>query len=106
MASKYTHDVVATNGTYKDNQGNDKKRYINVGKAFTNDQGQISIKLESVPVGPDWSGWLSLYEPKSRDGQAPPQQQQAKRESTVADMQRGMATAQDFNDADEDNIPF
>jgi len=76
MASKYSYDVEATNGSYKDRDGNEKKRYINVGKAFVNDSGQISIKLEVIPVGPDWSGWVSLYEPKPREWQqqAPPRQ--------------------------------
>ena len=71
MASKKTHDVVATVGTYKDRQsGEDKKRYQNVGSAFTDDDGRISIKLDAVPVGPEWSGWLSLYLPKDDRGQA------------------------------------
>ena len=100
MASKYTFDVVATNGSYKDNQGNDKKRYVNVGKAFTNEQGQISIKLETIPVGPDWSGWLSLYEPKPRDGQHPPQQ------SAHNEAKANAYQPQTKDDDGQDDIPF
>lgn len=71
MASKKTHDVVATVGTYKDRQsGEEKKRYQNVGSAFTDEDGRISLKLDAVPVGPEWSGWLSLYLPKDDRGQA------------------------------------
>ena len=40
---------------------------------------------------------------EKRDGQAPPQQQRA---TTAADIQRGVATAQDSNNADEDDISF
>ena len=65
MARKI-YDVVATVGKYTDKQGNEKKRYVNVGAVFENDQGQMSIKLETIPVGPEWSGWLSMYEPKER----------------------------------------
>lgn len=65
--SKKTHDVVATVGSYKTSSGEEKKRYVHCGSAFTNDEGQISIKLDSVPVSPEWSGWLSLYVPKPRD---------------------------------------
>lgn len=56
-----THDVVATIGTYKDRDGNEKKRYQNCGSVFTDDEGRQSIKLDAIPVSPDWSGWLSLY---------------------------------------------
>lgn len=66
MARK-VFDVVATVGKYTDKQGAEKKRYTNVGAAFEDDQGRLSIKLECIPVGPEWSGWLSLYPPKDRD---------------------------------------
>ena len=71
MAAKKTHDVVATVGEYKTQSGETKKRYVNCGSAFTNDDGNISIKLDTVPVGPDWSGWLSLYAPKDRQESRP-----------------------------------
>ena len=67
MPAKYTHDVVATIGEYKDRQtGETKKRFLNVGKAFTDDDGGISLKLDCIPSGPEWSGWFRLYAP--RDG--------------------------------------
>jgi hypothetical protein len=56
-----THDIVATLGEYKAADGSKKKRYHTCGKAFTNDQGQISLKLDALPCSPEWSGWLSLY---------------------------------------------
>lgn len=62
MSSKRTHDVVATVGKYKTRSGEEKKRYLNVGSAFTDEQGRVSILLNAVPTaGADWSGWLSLY---------------------------------------------
>ena len=63
MATK-KYDVVAVTGTYKDRDGNEKKRYLNVGVVFESDKG-LSMKLECVPVG-EWNGWLSLYEPKQK----------------------------------------
>ena len=60
MANRRTHDVVATVGNYEKN-GEKKKRFANVGSAFTDEEGRVSIKLDSVPVSPEWSGWLSLY---------------------------------------------
>ena len=95
MASKKTHDVVATVGTYKDRQsGEEKKRYQNVGSAFTDDDGRISIKLDAVPVGPEWSGWLSLYLPKDDRGQV----RQDRRDSAPANNRA--------EDHDGDSIPF
>ena len=66
-----THDAVATIGKYKDSEGNEKKRYMNVGVVFTSPEGNMSLKLNAVPVGPDWSGFISFY-PKD-DNQQPRQ---------------------------------
>jgi len=90
--SKYTHDVTATVGSYTNREGDEKKRYVNVGKAFTDDSGRISIKLETIPVGPDWSGWLSLYPAKTRE----------EREET----NRGNASNPKPPKEDDDAIPF
>ena len=66
MASKKTHDLVATVGKYKDRvTGEEKKRYHSVGSVFVDEEGRRSIKLDSVPVGPEWSGWLSEYPVKN-----------------------------------------
>jgi len=61
-------DIVATVGKYTDNQGNEKKRYLKCGSAFQDDQGRISMKMDGMPVGQEWSGWLSVY-PNDRDRQ-------------------------------------
>lgn len=66
--SRKTHDLVATVGTYKDREGNEKKRYQNVGSVFEDTDGRRSYKLDAVPVGKEWSGWLSEY-PVHREGE-------------------------------------
>jgi hypothetical protein len=53
---KKIYDAVATVGKYTDQQGNEKKRYVTIGAVFEGDDGRLSMKLESVPVGPTWSG--------------------------------------------------
>lgn len=63
MMAKKTHDAVYVE-RYNDRDGNEKKRYQNIGSAFTRDDGSMSIKLDSVPVG--FTGWISLYVPKDR----------------------------------------
>jgi hypothetical protein len=85
---KKIYDAVATVGKYTDSQGNEKKRYVTIGAVFENDKGQMSMKLESLPVGPEWSGWVSFYEPKAQnrqESQRPAQQRQAPARSSNTD---------------------
>ena len=70
MAAKITHDIVATIGKYKDRTtGEEKKQYLTVGKCFTDEQGRQSLKIDALPVNPEWSGWLSLYPVKAHQPQ-------------------------------------
>lgn len=110
MASKYTHDVVATVGEYTNSQGEKKKNYQTVGKGFTDDQGRISLKMTCIPAGPEWSGWLSLFEAKPRDGQ-PPRQRQEPRNMSVpsnrSESQNGATPPGGADDVNQDDdIPF
>ena len=104
--AKATHKIVATVGTYKDRQtGEEKKRYLTVGTAFTDDQGRISLKIDAMPVSPEWSGWLSLY-PLDED-----RQQQQPRQKYAGDgrSERRPAPKEgplDRSLDDDDDIPF
>ena len=72
-AMKKTHNVVAVIGKYKDRQtGEDKNRYVICGSLFTREDGSMAIKMDTLPAGHDWNGWLNLYVPKPKDGQAAP----------------------------------
>lgn len=62
--AKKIFDAVATTGTYTDRQGNDKKRYVTVGAVLEDDKGRMSLKIESLPVGGEWNGWVSFFTPK------------------------------------------
>lgn len=46
--------------------GEAKTRWHNVGKAFHNENGNISIKLNSIPVG-DWDGYLNLFDERNNN---------------------------------------
>ena len=71
-----THKILATIGTYKDAGGNEKKRYVQCGVAFTDEQGRTSLKMDAMPVSPEWSGWLQLFPMEDdRREQSPPRQQ-------------------------------
>lgn len=108
--AKYAYDVVASVGEYSDKAGNKKKNYVKCGAAFTNDEGQISIKLDSVPVSPGWSGWLSLFSPRARDegGQQSQQGQagQGRRPGEMPTMENRGNGAGGAETVDGDDIPF
>jgi len=82
--SQIKYEAVATIGEYKDRNGETKKRYVNIGKVFENDKGQLSLKLDTIPVDPNWSGWVSFFEPKERQDQG--------RDRTAQDAYRKPAT--------------
>mgnify|MGYP001556568946 CR=1 FL=1 len=74
---QYTHDVVATVGTYTDHEGNEKKRYVKCGAVFTREDGSMAIKMDTMPLGQDWSGWFSVYDAKKKEQKARPAKQAA-----------------------------
>ena len=69
--SRVKYDVLARTGTYTNAGGEEKSRWMKSGVVFENEKGYLARKLEGIPVGPDWSGWFSLFEPKPRDGAGP-----------------------------------
>lgn len=101
--STYTHDIVATIGEYTTTNGEKRKRYLTCGKAFTDDQGRISLKLEAIPCAPEWSGWLSLY-PADKERQRPAPESRQPDEKRRHEAAKA-AAAERVDDA-EDDIPF
>jgi hypothetical protein len=87
-------DAIATVGEYKDPKTGDmKKRYSKCGSVFINDDGNISFKMDTIPVGA-WDGWLNAREPF--DGEKPARQSNAPTRKT-----KGSG----FDDMESD-IPF
>ena len=73
MATRKKYDAVATIGEYTDKQtGEKKKRYATVGTVFENDEGKLSLKLDTIPIGPGWSGFIQFYEPSEFRNTAAP----------------------------------
>jgi hypothetical protein len=87
-------DAIATVGEYKDPKTGDmKKRYSKCGSVFINDEGNISVKFDTMPVG-GWDGWINAREPF--DGEKP-----ARQSSTPTRKTKGGG----FDDMDND-VPF
>lgn len=101
MKKKY--DLSAIVGKYTNKDGDEKNRYVTCGALFERDDGSISIKIESLPAGNLWNGWLNCYEPKPRNdisGDPIPTPAAGKTQAAGAPPRR--APPQDF----EDEIPF
>jgi hypothetical protein len=106
MAAKKVFDLVATVGTYKDKDGNEKKRYSQCGAVFQQEDGRMSAKIESLPVGTEWSGWLSFMEPR-QPGQQAPQQPQLQPQYRQAPQSHPAPPVFEMPPRDEeDKIPF
>jgi len=73
MKSRVKYEAVATIGRYKDRTtGGERKHYQKVGTVFESEDGRLSLKLDTLPVGPQWSGYLSFFEPRPRDARSVP----------------------------------
>jgi hypothetical protein len=94
--AKKVFDAVAIVGKYTDRNGQEKKRYLNVGSVFENDKGEMSMKIEAIPAGQDWNGWVSFYVPKERQDDRPADKPKA---------QDDTGTRSGFEDF-ADDIPF
>jgi len=58
--------AVAVTGTYTDRNGSEKKRYTTIGTLFRYDDGNMSLKIDAVPVGQGWNGFVSFYDLEDR----------------------------------------
>lgn len=100
MKSRIKYEAVATIGKYKDKQtGEDRKQFLKVGTVFESEDGRLSLKLDAVPCSPEWSGFISFYEPKRDAG--PGQAHEQRRQS--AGMPAAPAAT---NDHEDEDLPF
>ena len=65
MAMKPYKRAVAVTGTYEV-RGETKKRYTNIGTLFQYDDGGFTLKIDAVPVGDGWNGFVSFYDIEER----------------------------------------
>ena len=64
---KVNYEVKVANGRYTDKNGNEKTRYLSIGKVIETKKGPM-LKLDSIPVLDEhWSGWAYLFSPKDQE---------------------------------------
>lgn len=100
MRSRKKYDAVATVRKYKDKEtGEERKQYCTVDTVFESEDGRLSLKLDVVPIGPGWSGYIQFFEPRAREPYTPSPQSRTL---------RGMPAAApvDQGSRDDDDIPF
>lgn len=80
MAKLY--DVVKAMGTYTDQNGQEKTRWMRCGMIIKNQNGNVALKLDAIPLTPpeaEGGQWFALMEPQQQGQQQgqgyPPQQQ-------------------------------
>ena len=104
---EFLGDILATVGKYKDRQtGEERKSFSKCGAAFKNEQGRIVLKIDTIPVTQEWSGWLTIYPPKGRtegDQEAAEEMKRPPQQRRPAQQQR--QTSKPESDGIDD-IPF
>lgn len=94
MAKMTPHKrAVAITGEYQDRQGQTKKRYTAVGTLFQYDDGGFALKLDALPAGNTWNGFISFFDIEERDAKG-------------GSRGGGSSAPYDFNADLDDPIPF
>lgn len=53
---------------YTDSEGNTKGVYTDIGTLFASPHfSNITIKLDAVPIGNYWGGWLSIFKIEDKE---------------------------------------
>lgn len=63
MTQKH-YDIVAVTGEYQDDNGETKKRYLNVGAILENDNGKFIVLEKWYNHAASENKFLSLFKPK------------------------------------------
>lgn len=86
MAQPTKRFNVAAGKPYTTRDGEDKKQWVNIGRATQWDDGGISIEFTAMPVGNWWDGKASLF-PQDEDRQQS-QQRRPQRQAPQDDFQQ------------------
>jgi cytidylate kinase len=60
---KKIKNISVITGIYKNRDGQEKKRYQNIGSVFVDDNDNLKIKIDSTPImDGGWNGWANCYD--------------------------------------------
>jgi hypothetical protein len=66
-------NIVVVTGTYRTREGQEKKRYQTIGSVILDDNDNLKIKIDSIPiVDGGWTGWANCYELEEREAPKAP----------------------------------
>jgi hypothetical protein len=103
MSSKRKYDLIAKVGEYESN-GEKKARWFTCGAVFENEKGQLSAKINGLPVGSEWNGWLNLSIPSEKSVGIPASSKTSTNVSAGTESKKDDLPA--IEDKDPDNLPF
>ena len=69
--AKKKFDVMHASGKYM-KDGVEKTRWLRCGAVIQKDNGGFALKLECIPVGAEFDGWLQLFSPQGQQQQSAP----------------------------------
>lgn len=83
MASSYHGDIKVSTGTYNDPQtGVEKKRWLKIGAAFVDENGNMSLKFEALPLAKPEGTWAKIFtNDNNNQSQQRPQQGQQQQQA-------------------------
>lgn len=65
--SKVLSEITVITGTYRNAQGQDKKRYQRIGSVIDTKNGPM-LKIDVIPLKEGgWDGWAYINEPRPRE---------------------------------------
>jgi len=72
MATRKVYDAAVSVGEYGP-EDNRKKRWRTIGAVFQDDQGRMSMQLDTLPIDiQGWSRWIRFFEPRGQQQNKPP----------------------------------
>jgi hypothetical protein len=65
-------NIVIVASTYKNREGQEKKRYQTIGSVFLDDNDNLKIKIDAVPMlEGGWNGWANCYDLEEKEAPKP-----------------------------------
>ena len=103
-----THDLCVGINRWTDETGQPRTQWLKIGAMFQSDTGNISIKLDAIPIARNEDGdlWISAFVPKPREDKAAPGYVANQAPVVQAPIPQQQMSAPVPNVPDDEQIPF